>query len=253
MNKRQKLVVGAGCIESIQSYFSENNIENEILLICAQSMSIYSKVNLLKSSLHAKYCVTEIIFSAPFLTQDDIDTQLRLLKLKMTKVPDVIVAIGGGTIIDLAKCIKATLGSSIQIFAVPSTAGTGAEATHFATVFENNKKKSIENSDLLPNLVFLDPELLLLVPLEIAKACALDTIAQATESLWSNLATVESKQYAELSLMLSLEYWKESVFTWSLFLSSKRSCHSLESYFYNCCHFYCRWSSRCRSCLEAIG
>ena len=88
--------------------------------------------------------------------------------------PDAIVALGGGTAIDLAKLIaglasqRTEIGaliagdiplepSRIPVIAIPTTAGTGSEATHFAVVYRDGEKCSVAHPSWLPKYVLLDP------------------------------------------------------------------------------------------------
>src|SRR5690606_34954215 len=95
--------------------------------------------------------------------------------------PDAIVAIGGGTAIDLAKLVgtiavqeadprSVATGDSVverdgpPLLAVPTTAGTGSEATHFAVVYIDGVKHSLAHPVLRPDLVILDPLLTYAMP-----------------------------------------------------------------------------------------
>ena len=75
-----------------------------------------------------------------------------------------IVAIGGGTSIDVAKCIKYHSLIDIPIIAIPTTSGTGSEATHFAVIYINGEKQSIADDKLLPEYVVLQPYMLRTLP-----------------------------------------------------------------------------------------
>ena len=130
--------------------------------------------------------------------------------------PDVVLAIGGGSTIDIAKLIIAFAHRNNQspienlnrfselpkgnfqcpLWAVPTTAGSGSEATHFAVVYYQGKKYSIAAQNLLPQQVFLDPVLTYTVPEKIAKSAAIDALCQALESYWAIDATNESREYA---------------------------------------------------------
>lgn len=136
--------------------------------------------------------------------------------------PDAIVAIGGGSAIDMAKLIGAcgaqeaspretALGNApianappITI-AIPTTAGTGSEATHFAVVYVDGKKHSLANPLLRPAYAVLDPTLTHSLPKGATVASGLDATCQAIESIWSVGATEASLQDAYAALDLSLD------------------------------------------------
>ena len=131
---------------------------------------------------------------------------------------DGIVAVGGGSAMDVAKCIKflaatdtteypgsgAPLVRNVPQIAIPTTAGTGAESTHFAVVYIDGEKHSIAHDALLPDWVVLEPELLRSLPAYHKKASLLDALAQCVESTWATEATAQSKGYARRGLELIL-------------------------------------------------
>lgn len=119
---------------------------------------------------------------------------------------DTILAIGGGSPIDVAKCIKHYSESEVPIIAVPTTSGTGSESTHFAVVYENGKKLSVAAANLLPEIAILEPSTLKNVPDYTRKATMLDALCHAVESHWAKKATDESRGYAEKAIALIKEY-----------------------------------------------
>ena len=121
---------------------------------------------------------------------------------------DTILAVGGGSPIDVAKCIKKYSESDAPIIAIPTTSGTGSESTHFAVVYENGNKLSVAAPDLLPDIVILEPATLKNVPEYTRKATMLDALCHAIESHWAKKATPESKGYAEKAIEDSLNPYK---------------------------------------------
>ncbi len=129
-----------------------------------------------------------------------------------------IVAIGGGSAIDVAKCIKLYAGSdiseylleqepesnSIPFLAIPSTAGTGSEATRFAVIYHEGIKQSVTHNSMIPGYVLFEPELLKPLPVYHKKAAMLDALCHATESMWSVNSTDESRTYAYDAIRLIL-------------------------------------------------
>ena len=128
---------------------------------------------------------------------------------------DVMLAIGGGSVIDLAKaiiyrCIKNNV--SVPFFiAAPTTAGSGTEATQFAVVYRGKKKFSLVHPKMLPALVILDPVLTYsLNPLQTAIS-GMDVLSQAVESYWNIHANPESKDFSKECICLWNEYFMEAV------------------------------------------
>lgn len=128
---------------------------------------------------------------------------------------EVLLAIGGGSVIDLAKaviygCIKNNIPVPFFIVA-PTTAGSGTEATQFAVVYKGKKKFSLSHSGMLPALVILDPVLTYsLNPLQTAIS-GMDVLSQAVESYWNLHANPESKELSRECIALWNEYFLEAV------------------------------------------
>jgi len=112
---------------------------------------------------------------------------------------DVVIAIGGGSAIDVAKCVKlfANMKSGadylqekifpndVPLIAVPTTAGTGSESTHFAVIYRDGKKISVADSSALPCAIMLDSSALKFLPDYQKKAGLLDALCHALEASWS--------------------------------------------------------------------
>ena len=134
--------------------------------------------------------------------------------------PDLILAIGGGTIIDYAKIsnvvdIRPDLAELIENYSypfkkkytrlavIPTTAGSGAEVTSNAVIYVNGIKHSFESELLMPDNFFLIPEFLISAPHKIKASAGFDAIAQALESLISKKSNDQSVEYAVKSLKIS--------------------------------------------------
>lgn len=120
---------------------------------------------------------------------------------------DLIIAVGGGSVIDTAKIIKylafkEDANLSTPLIAIPTTAGTGTEATHFAVVYIDGEKQSWAHEALLPTVAIIDPYLLKgQTDYQIAVS-GFDAFAQGIESLWSVNATSKSRQYSEKAIKI---------------------------------------------------
>lgn len=114
---------------------------------------------------------------------------------------DAVVAIGGGRVIDLAKAVihKHRINSkpALHTFLVmPTTAGSGSEATQFAVVYEDKIKTSLDEPYLLPDVAILDPLLTWSVPPLQTGISGMDALAQAIESYWNIRASPLSAELA---------------------------------------------------------
>jgi phosphonate metabolism-associated iron-containing alcohol dehydrogenase len=130
--------------------------------------------------------------------------------------PKVIVALGGGSVIDTAKVLAAagrgfaavlrylTAGtgaetlSATPIIAVPTTAGTGSEVTSWATVWDtqSGRKYSLSRPNLYPGHALVDPKLMIGKPRQLTISTGLDALSHALESLWNVNANPVSAHHA---------------------------------------------------------
>lgn len=139
---------------------------------------------------------------------------------------DAIVAVGGGSAMDVAKCIKLYApmvdnvcyleqpyaDSGIPLIALPTTAGTGSESTRFAVIYHNGEKQSVHHGSILPDYAVLEPAVLYTLP-EYQKKCTLmDALGQAIESYWSVAATAESRKLAAKAIRGIVNDWREYIF-----------------------------------------
>ena len=130
---------------------------------------------------------------------------------------DSIMAVGGGSAMDVAKCIKLYAGlpgdgadggwlsadpvsNDIQFLAVPTTAGTGSEATRYAVIYYDGVKQSITSESFIPGTVLMDSSVLKTLPLYQKKATMCDALCHAIESFWSVNSTAESREFSRAAI-----------------------------------------------------
>ena len=141
---------------------------------------------------------------------------------------DIVLAVGGGSVMDIAKSINilAEHDEPFEIFvkgektlerhgktliAIPTTAGSGSEATHFAVVYIGKQKYSLAREWMLPDYAIVDPQLTFKLPPRITASTGIDALSQAIESFWSLGATEESKTYSKRAVFLARSYLAEAV------------------------------------------
>lgn len=117
---------------------------------------------------------------------------------------DEIIAVGGGSAIDVAKCIKFESKNEINFTAIPTTAGSGSEATQFAVVYRDGKKVSFDDPNLLPNTIYFDSTSLQTLPDYQKKSTLLDALCHAVESSWSIHSNSLSRFYSAEAIRLIL-------------------------------------------------
>lgn len=131
------------------------------------------------------------------------------VELFISSKADLIVAVGGGSVLDMAKLIRhmaAEKGYAAPLHALPTTAGTGAEATHFAVVYIEGKKQSIAADDVLPDVAVVYPQFTYQNDAYLTACTGFDALAQAIESYWAKGATNESRDYSVRAIGL---LWKQ--------------------------------------------
>lgn len=136
---------------------------------------------------------------------------------------DTIVAVGGGSAMDVAKCIKLysnmnreenylkqkIVPNDVPLIAVPTTAGTGSEATRYAVIYYEGEKQSIADYSCIPSIVLFDTSVLETLPLYQKKATLMDAMCHSIESFWSVNSTDESKGYSKEALSLIVNNYKD--------------------------------------------
>ena len=146
---------------------------------------------------------------------------------------DTILAVGGGSAIDVAKCIKLAVlaeegnaalipplvstrvacdGAKIPFIAIPTTAGTGSESTHNAVMYYEGAKQTVTNDGVLPDYALLEPSVLKTLPLYQKKCTMMDALCQGIESWWSVNSTEESYEYSRKAIELIMANWSKYIF-----------------------------------------
>jgi len=162
-------------------------------------------------------------YAGKSLPLEDIETIYK--DVSLIEGADLIIAVGGGTVIDLAKVISIAYSNQSQTISeaidnpelenfldllfIPTTVGTGSEGTSFAVLYKDKKKLSVDKKSLLPDYIVLDPELLKSLPDCVQHSTVLDALAQSIESIWAKGATIVSREYAAEAIELILTHFKK--------------------------------------------
>lgn len=219
--KNQTILFG---IENLSAVLQDSS---KFFLVCGDSFH----------SLHIKNMIVRlksphVIFSAfsPNPIYEDICKGFDLYKETGC---DSILAVGGGSSIDVAKCIKLAVLSNegiavikpplasinvqierdfIPLIAIPTTAGSGSESTQNAVAYFNDTKQTVTNRVLLPDYAILEPSVLKTLPLYQKKCTMMDALCQGIESWWSVNSTEESYEYSRKSIELIMANWRKYIF-----------------------------------------
>lgn len=208
----QKIICGAGAVGQIPDILRRIGCK-KILLVCDSSypfLGIRENID----SLPYQKAVFNAFTSNPLY--EDVYKGVELFRSGQC---DAIIAVGGGSSIDVAKCIKLYCkmdpavnyltqeyaDTEIPLLAVPTTAGTGSESTRYAVIYWEGKKQSVTHESIIPNYAVLDPTVLKTLPLYQKKCTMLDALSQGIESWWSVNSTAESTEYAKEAIGLIVE------------------------------------------------
>lgn len=160
----------------------------------------------------------EVVKFSDFEPNPDYTSVVKAVKLYRDESCDMIIAVGGGSAIDLAKCVKlyVTMDDSeeyinqtivpndIKLAAVPTTAGTGSEATRYAVIYYNGNKQSVTDYSCIPSTVIFDASALKTLPDYQRKSTMLDALCHSMESFWSVNSTDESKELSRNAIKMIL-------------------------------------------------
>lgn len=209
------VIYGDGCMDSF------GNIVSNCKKIAIFTDNTIKEVGLLDRVIDAiqKTEASYIIFSdiQPEPSYQDVQ---KIVDNFDQEGADVIVAVGGGSVMDTAKLASVCAGSDYSVkdliddpllakkkidsIMIPTTAGTGSEATPNAivAVLENEIKVGIVNECMIPNYVILDAEMIRNLPKKVAVATGIDALAHAIECYTGNKANCFSDLFALEALEL---------------------------------------------------
>ncbi len=199
----------------IDGWLAEHRVKN-LLLVCGASIKRL-KINEYFDTLPERTGIKVTPFSdfTPNPVYESVSAGVDVFHREDC---DAIIAVGGGSAIDVAKCIKlfsnmehsrnyleqTIIPNEIPFLAMPTTAGTGSEATRFAVIYYNGVKQSVNDLSCIPDAVLFDPTVLETLPLYQKKATMLDAFCHALESFWSVNSTAESKAFSREAIRMIL-------------------------------------------------
>ncbi len=188
----------------------------------------YRKILLVHGHSYEQCRIKELLDPAPHVDFTDFspnplyEDAVKGVELFNRERCDAIVAVGGGSAIDVAKCIKLfcqmdsgrnylfqdRTDTGVHLVAVPTTAGTGSESTRHAVLYYKGQKQSISHDSILPDYAVLIPELLESLSPYQKKCTMLDALCQAVESWWSVHSTEESIGYSKKAIVGIRDQWQ---------------------------------------------
>ena len=209
-----------GKYEPVGEWLSRRGIKS-LMLCCGASSEKQETVRYIDDYTKAKGIKT-VRFSG-FTPNPLYEQAVKGAELFRENGCDAIIAVGGGSALDTAKCIRLFAGiegsgadgaflkqnaspAGIPFAAVPTTAGTGSEATRYAVIYYRGEKQSVTHEGCIPDTVFMDSTALKTLPPYHRKASMADALCHALESFWSVNSTDKSREYSAEAMKLILRY-----------------------------------------------
>ena len=204
--------------KDIEKFINDRNFK-KIFILCGKKSFINSGAEIFFKNLVKN---KEVKFFYKNSELPIFEELINIIKDIKNFKPNLILAVGGGAVIDYAKIanvvdLRPDLADLIanysypfkqkysQLAVIPTTAGSGAEVTSNAVIYLDGIKHSFESELLIPDNFFLIPEFLISAPSEIKASSGFDAIAQALESLISKKSNDQSVEYASKSLKISIK------------------------------------------------
>ena len=221
---QQAIIFG---IDKLSEILNESNIEKLFIVTGANS---YKSLNF--KDIIERLAIERVYFT-DFTPNPKYEQICKGIDLFKSEGCDAILAIGGGSPMDVAKCIKLAVladdginaiippmvnknvvidGNKIPFIAIPTTAGTGSESTHNAVMYYEGTKQTVTNDGILPYYAILEPSVLKTLPLYQKKCTMMDALCQGIESWWSVNSTDESKEYSKKAVELIIQNWEKYIF-----------------------------------------
>ncbi|WP_207425448.1 iron-containing alcohol dehydrogenase [Pedobacter sp. SYSU D00535] len=204
-----KLVFGKGTAENLIQEF-ETLGAKKVLLITIQPL--VSTLSGMVEKLEKQGF--EVLVDTSITQEPTFDDFKQLMARVAPFNADVVVGIGGGSVLDIAKLVAAQLdneqtleeivgigllkGRTKKLICVPATSGTGSEASPNAILVDNsdNQKKGIISPYLVPDIVYVDPLLTISVPASITAATGLDALTHCLEAYTNKFSQAFIDMYA---------------------------------------------------------
>lgn len=213
-----RIVFGTGSVSALPELIKEEPPLEKVFLITDKGVRQAGITDSVTSVLPAVEMFDEVEANPRHTTVDRAAGRVRELK------PDLIVGVGGGSVLDAAKAV-ALLGTNpggienyegmhkykyppLPMVAVPTTCGTGSEVTWSSVITHTERrfKMTIKGPHTYPALAVLDPELLATLPKALAAATGMDALVHAIEAYTVKPATFMTDMFALKSCDLIFRY-----------------------------------------------
>ncbi|MCK5043471.1 phosphonoacetaldehyde reductase [Candidatus Pacearchaeota archaeon] len=211
----KKEYFGFGSVCNLKEILDKEKPKNIFLVTGKSSYEKSGAKDAIKSIL-SNYNITHF---CNFEVNPKLKDIIKGIDLFKKEACDLVIGIGGGSVIDMAKSIncfannpaipseylkkeKIIENKGRSLIAIPTTSGSGSESTHFAVIYMCGRKYSLAHEFILPDYSIIDPSFTLNIPKKITASSGMDALGQAIESYWCVNSTDQSKQYASKAIKL---------------------------------------------------
>lgn len=212
---KQKEYIGFGSINCLSLVLTKLPAK-KIFLVTGKDSYVTSGAQCHLCQFLVDYEVTRF---SDFDNNPKIEDVIKALEIFKRIRFDTVIAVGGGSVLDMAKLINffgvndlepreyiRTKKNDVQkgkpLIAIPTTAGSGSEATSFAVIYVNQEKLSVDDELLLPDVAIVEPDLMMSLPKYITATTGMDALSQAIESYWNINSKEQSKGFARSAIEL---------------------------------------------------
>jgi alcohol dehydrogenase len=196
-----KLVFGRGVLDQLPDEIISSGVSKALVITIAP---LLPQLQTLKEKLSKQHIA--VAFDTTIVQEPSFDDFKKLVQQVAPFNPDVVIGIGGGSVLDVAKLVAAQLdndqsleeyvgigllkGRKKKLVCLPATSGTGSEVSPNAILVDNsdNQKKGIISPYLVPDIVYVDPLLTITVPPGITAATGLDALTHCMEAYTNKFA-----------------------------------------------------------------
>ena len=216
----RKIYYQRDIIDTLSSILENENSKNIILVTDKNIMKIYGG-KIIESIKGKNFIIIDEVIPEPSI--ENIENSFQKFK---NFIPDTIIALGGGSVIDYSKSIAIKYSNynydlrnvnpfepmkiNVKLIAIPTTSGTGSDVSFGIVLTDNNKKIALGNYELVPYISILDSSL---TPTEkeITRITGIDAFVHAFEALSANTSTILTDALAEKAIETIFNHLKRAM------------------------------------------
>lgn len=202
----RSIIFGSGAARRIGSE-AERLGASKILIVTSHGMAKRGCIEQVTTSLSSLGLRFEIF--AGVVPEPPIENAHDCLSAAKACGADLLVGLGGGSVLDVTKKVASDLG--VRKILMPTTAGTGSEVTNISVLKVKGRKEAFLDNDFIADAAIVDPVLTFTMPPKLAASTGMDALAHATECYQSTRANPVTKTLAMEAYTLIRENLRPAV------------------------------------------